>query len=185
VVIQWVARTSAEWRFRWVAADTGETSSAEEIDWPAPRSAIGRLAFIRVPDAPMIGILQQAHEGRPKIAAPTEKAPLLCSLVSNRRTPCVDRRCGFGSSAVRNVIRIRLGHDDVTLTYLKCKDAESEDAQEHTNSSSLALYAQGGNAPVKPQPERRSKELRPMTWCRPVRTDSAAVCAEQKPISGW
>jgi hypothetical protein len=41
-------------------------------------------------------------------------------------------------------IRIRLGHEsvDVTLAYLKGKDAESEEAQEHANnSSSLALYA--------------------------------------------
>ena len=30
---------------------------------------------------------------------------------------------------------------DVTLAYLKGKDAESEKAQEHANSSSLALYA--------------------------------------------
>ncbi len=29
---------------------------------------------------------------------------------------------------------------DVTLAYLKGKDAESEEAQEHANSSSLALY---------------------------------------------
>jgi len=37
--------------------------------------------------------------------------------------------------------RIRLGHEslDVTLAYLK--DAESEEAQEHANSSCLALYA--------------------------------------------
>lgn len=42
-----------------------------------------------------------------------------------------------------NTIRIRLGHKslDVTLAYLKGKDAESEKAQEHANSSSLALYA--------------------------------------------
>ena len=42
-----------------------------------------------------------------------------------------------------NTIRIQLGHEslDVTLTYLKGKDAESEEAQEHANSSSLALYA--------------------------------------------
>jgi hypothetical protein len=41
-----------------------------------------------------------------------------------------------------NTIRIRLGHEslDVTLAYLKGKDAESEEAQ-HANSSSLALYA--------------------------------------------
>jgi integrase len=41
-----------------------------------------------------------------------------------------------------NTIRIRLGHEslDVTLAYLKGKDAESEEAQEHANSSSLALY---------------------------------------------
>ena len=40
-----------------------------------------------------------------------------------------------------NTIRIRLGHEslDVTLAYLKGKDAESEEAQEHANSSSLAL----------------------------------------------
>jgi hypothetical protein len=30
---------------------------------------------------------------------------------------------------------------DVTLAYLKGKDAESEEAQEHANSSSSALYA--------------------------------------------
>ena len=42
-----------------------------------------------------------------------------------------------------NTIRIRLGHEslDVTLAYLKGKEAESEEAQEHANSSSLALYA--------------------------------------------
>ena len=42
-----------------------------------------------------------------------------------------------------NTIRIRLGHEslDVTLAYLKGKDAESEEAQDHANSSSLALYA--------------------------------------------
>jgi len=42
-----------------------------------------------------------------------------------------------------NTIRIRLGHEslDVTLAYLKGKDAESEEAQEHASSSSLALYA--------------------------------------------
>ena len=42
-----------------------------------------------------------------------------------------------------NTIRIRLGHEslDGTLAYLKGKDAESEEAQEHANSSSLLLYA--------------------------------------------
>jgi integrase len=42
-----------------------------------------------------------------------------------------------------NTIRIRLGHEslDVTLASLKGKDVESEEAQEHANSSSLALYA--------------------------------------------
>jgi hypothetical protein len=36
-----------------------------------------------------------------------------------------------------------LGHEslDVTLGYLKGKNAESEEAEEHANSSSLALYA--------------------------------------------
>ena len=42
-----------------------------------------------------------------------------------------------------NTIRIRLGHEslDVTLAYLKGKDAESQEAQEHANTSSLALFA--------------------------------------------
>jgi hypothetical protein len=31
---------------------------------------------------------------------------------------------------------------DVTLAYLKGKDAESEEAQEHANSSSLALHVE-------------------------------------------
>jgi len=42
-----------------------------------------------------------------------------------------------------NTIRVRLSHEslDVTLAYLKGKDAESEEEQEHANSSSLAMYA--------------------------------------------
>jgi hypothetical protein len=45
--------------------------------------------------------------------------------------------------ALVRTLRIRLGHEslDVTLAYLKGKDAEAEEAQEHANSSSLALYA--------------------------------------------
>jgi hypothetical protein len=37
----------------------------------------------------------------------------------------------------------RLGHEslDVTLAYLKGEDAESEEAQERANSSSLSVYA--------------------------------------------
>jgi hypothetical protein len=52
--------------------------------------------------------------------------------------PEVNRGCGPGYT-----IRIRLEHEslDVMLAYLKGKDAESEEAQEHANSSSLALYA--------------------------------------------
>jgi hypothetical protein len=44
--------------------------------------------------------------------------------------------------AVRT-IRIRLGHEslDGALAYLKGRDAESEEAPENANSSSLALYA--------------------------------------------
>jgi len=38
-----------------------------------------------------------------------------------------------------NTIRIRLGHE--SLACLKGGDAESEEAQEHANSSSLALWA--------------------------------------------
>jgi hypothetical protein len=42
-----------------------------------------------------------------------------------------------------SVKTVRLAHEslDVTLAYLKGKDAESEEAQEHANISSLALYA--------------------------------------------
>jgi hypothetical protein len=49
----------------------------------------------------------------------------------------------IGRGVSIKTIRIRLGHEslDVTLAYLKGKDAESEEAQEHANSSSLALYA--------------------------------------------
>ena len=48
-----------------------------------------------------------------------------------------------GRGCVNEDHPIRLGHEslEVTLAYLKGKDAESEEAQEHANSSSLALYA--------------------------------------------
>jgi hypothetical protein len=47
------------------------------------------------------------------------------------------------NDAYVNHIRICLGHEslDVALAYFKGKDAESEEAQEHANSSSLALFA--------------------------------------------
>ena len=50
-----------------------------------------------------------------------------------------------------------LGHQslDVTLAYLKGKDAESEEAQEHANSSSLALYEQPINNSRKYMPGGR------------------------------
>jgi len=49
----------------------------------------------------------------------------------------------FGNSKAVAVpaIRIRDESLDMTLAYLKGKDAESEEVQEHANSSSLALYA--------------------------------------------
>ena len=42
----------------------------------------------------------------------------------------------------QNSLRIVLSHEslDVTPAYLKGNDSESEEAQEHANSSSLALY---------------------------------------------
>jgi hypothetical protein len=60
--------------------------------------------------------------------------------------PCSERILGqpvIGGGCVNEDHRIRLGHEslDVTLAYLKGKEAESEEAQEHANSSSLALYA--------------------------------------------
>lgn len=43
---------------------------------------------------------------------------------------------------VMNFHHALLGHESyVTLAYLKGKDAESEEAQQHANSSSLALCA--------------------------------------------
>jgi len=47
------------------------------------------------------------------------------------------------SSTDINTICVRPEHEsfDVTFAYRKGKDAESEEAQEHANSSSLALYA--------------------------------------------
>jgi len=50
---------------------------------------------------------------------------------------------GHLDNRIYPMVPIRLGHEslDVTLAYLKAKDAESEEAQEHANSSSLALYA--------------------------------------------
>jgi hypothetical protein len=44
-----------------------------------------------------------------------------------------------GSATTRKSARPRIA--EVTLAYLKGKDAEPEEAQEHANSSSLALYA--------------------------------------------
>jgi len=56
------------------------------------------------------------------------------------RVLSADRKLNIPMSMSR--IPIRLGHEslDVTLAYRKGKDAESEEAQEHANSSSLALY---------------------------------------------
>jgi len=50
--------------------------------------------------------------------------------------------CGLEVARTPNTTRIRLGHEslDVTLANLKGKDAESEEAQEHANSSNLPLY---------------------------------------------
>ena len=52
-------------------------------------------------------------------------------------TPEISLRCS-GTTACASG---RFESLDVTLAYLRSKDAESEEAQEHANSSSLALYA--------------------------------------------
>jgi hypothetical protein len=52
----------------------------------------------------------------------------------------VDYRKLSGVALLRT-IRIRRGHESLDVTLAKGKDAESEEAQEHANSSSLALYA--------------------------------------------
>jgi len=50
-------------------------------------------------------------------------------------------RSGIGRQPVASVGSTQVTSMDVTLAYLKGKDAESEEAQEHANSSSLALFA--------------------------------------------
>jgi hypothetical protein len=70
-----------------------------------------------------------------------------------RSLACIDKvpfddRSTPGSSAIQKsastasdqICDIRLGQD-VALARLKGEDAELEEAQEHVNSSSLALYA--------------------------------------------
>jgi hypothetical protein len=54
------------------------------------------------------------------------------------RAPEISLNC----SAMAELL-IRPDHEslEVTLAYLKGKDAESKEAQEHANNSSLALYA--------------------------------------------
>jgi len=46
-----------------------------------------------------------------------------------------------GKSTLARDLAAREWWLDVTLAYLKGKDAESEEAQEHANSSSVALFA--------------------------------------------
>lgn len=76
-----------------------------------------------------------------KLKAIAKKAGVEEAELHRFRKTCADTLHEEGVSV--NTIRIRLGHEslDVTLAYLKGKDAESEEAQEHANSSSLALYA--------------------------------------------
>jgi integrase len=76
-----------------------------------------------------------------------------CPAIRNLLAPTLRRtsalvtewsqNCGHLDNRIYPMVPIRLGHEslDVTLAYLKGKDAESEEAQEHANSSSLALYA--------------------------------------------
>ena len=76
-----------------------------------------------------------------KLKAIAEKAGVEGAELHRYRKTYADTLHEEGVSV--NTIRIWLGHEslDVTLAYLKGKDAESEEAQEHANSSSLALYA--------------------------------------------
>jgi len=57
------------------------------------------------------------------------------------RCGSANRKLTSGTQELQLAIPIRYESLDVTLAYLKGKDAESEEAQEHANSSSLALYA--------------------------------------------
>jgi len=86
-------------------------------------------------------------EGKPdghfprKLKAIAKKAGVEGAELHRHRKTYADTLHEEGVSV--NTIRIRLGHEslDVTLAYLKGKDAESEEAQEHANKRSLALYA--------------------------------------------
>jgi hypothetical protein len=49
-------------------------------------------------------------------------------------------RGGIGRQAVASIASGSAKSLKVTLAYLKGKDAESKETQEHANSSSLALY---------------------------------------------
>ena len=76
-----------------------------------------------------------------KLQAIAKKAGVKGVELHRFRKTCADTLHEGGVSV--NTIRIRLGHEslDVTLAYLKGKDAESEEAQEHANSSGLAPHA--------------------------------------------
>lgn len=91
-------------------------------------NAVGRsCTHVRMPQYPLNDHVR--HPESVKIAS----EPTACSVpampLRNLRVP-FKIVCGLGHESL-----------DVTLAYLKGEDAESEEAQEHANSSSLALYA--------------------------------------------
>jgi hypothetical protein len=96
------------------------------------------MAFSEANPKPLVACWASARVGNTEVTGSSfGSVPRNALVVVNRPTPrllAVRKLTGHPN---------HLGHEslDVTLAYLKGKDAESEEAQEHANSSSLALYA--------------------------------------------
>jgi integrase len=122
--------------------------SAKDRFIPIPAKLVGKIKDrMRERNAQPHDLVFPNGEGKPdghflrKLKAIAKKAGVEGAELHRFRKTYADTLHEEGVSV--NTIRIRLGHEslDVTLAYLKGKDAESEEAQEHANSSSLALYA--------------------------------------------
>lgn len=122
--------------------------SAKDRFIPLPAKLVKKIkARMEERDAQPHDLLFPNGNGKPdghflrKLKAIAKKAGVEGAELHRFRKTYADTSHEEGVSV--NTIRIRLGHEslDVTLAYLKGKDAESEQAQEHANTSSLAKYA--------------------------------------------
>jgi hypothetical protein len=123
--------------------------SAKDRFIPIPAKLVWKIKDrMRQPNAQPHDLVFPNGEGKPdghflrKLKAIAKKAGVETAELHRFRKTYADTLHEEGVSV--NSIRIRLGHEslDVTLAYLKGKDADSEEAQEHANSSSLALHKQ-------------------------------------------